>query len=246
MSDEIRSFWYKLLHKWFFPDFSNKITWLVLTLGTSFLLVPAAVKLFIVNWLIDAFNLNSGLPLEFPELEASNNYTVGIILVVLALFHNLGYKYFSFRKEAFEYQVSKELKLSDYKLLESFLDVVPSGCNSMILLKNHDFGNSFYCSHLDQIESFINNWHASEFYFQDEKIDEQRASFLKRSNKFFFKLSSCISPVGTSSLYRVIPQQYVGMPRPAWLSEEIKLLNEMATQLYKAHQDFITLAKSRL
>lgn len=246
MSEEMTKIGYKWLKKWLFPDFSNKITWAVLTAGTSFLLVPAPVKLFILNWLVDIFNVNSGLPLELPDIEASTDYTIGIILVVLALGHNLGYKYFSLRKEQFEYAVSKELKLSDYKLLESFLTKLPSTCNSLVLLKDHDFGNSFYRSHLKELEEFVRDWHASEYQFQDEAIDESRQTLIKLSNEFLYKLGSCMSPRGTSGLYSVVPQQFAGAVRPQWLSDEIKVLNDKATELYQVHQKFIILAKKQL
>jgi hypothetical protein len=246
MSNEMRKLWYKLLDKWFFPDFFNKITWLVLTVGISFLLVSKPVVLFTINWLIDVLNLNLGLPFELPDIEASNDYTVGILLVLLALLHNLGYKYFSFRKEAFEHQISKERKTSDYKLFETFLGEISSECNSLVLLKDHDFGAPFFKIHLDQIECFTRRWHASEFFFQDEVIDEHRASLLKSSKEFLNKLASSISPVGTSDIYRVVPVQFVGKQFPEWVQNEIKSLNDMATKLYQEHQEFITLAKGRL
>lgn len=204
MSEQMREIWYKWLKKWLFPDFSNKITWAVLSAGISFLLVPAPVKLFILNWFVDIFNANSGLPFELPDMEASTDYTVGIILIVLTLGHNLGYKYFSLQKEQFEYTVSKELKLSDYKLLESFLAQLPSTCNSLVLLNSHDFGNPFHRSNLDELEQFVRNWHASEYQFQDKSIDESRVTLIKRSNEFLIKLSSCISPRGTAGMYRAL------------------------------------------
>ena len=48
------------LKKLIFPDFSNKMTRVVVGLGATIVLTPVALKQLFYNWLVDTFNLNSG------------------------------------------------------------------------------------------------------------------------------------------------------------------------------------------
>ncbi|WP_191603426.1 hypothetical protein [Marinomonas algicola] len=245
--EEVKSFIIKLGNKWFFPDFSNKITWYVVTLGAGFILVPEPIKLFFLNWLIDIFNLNSGVPLELPDLEASTDYTVGIVLIVLALAHNLGHKYFSLEKDKFDHAVSQELKHSDLKLLEKFLLEFPSDCSSAILLKDHDFGNSFNRDYLKNIDDFTYRWNGAEYKFMNKDIDEKRAVFHSLCKSFLVKIAEYTSPVGASNFSSVVPDHLRGeWDFPDWVKSQITELNEMATEVYRTHQEFILYAKNEI
>jgi hypothetical protein len=245
--EEVKSFIIKLGNKWFFPHFSNKITWYVVTLGAGFMLVPAPIKLFFLNWLIDLFNLNSGIPLELPELEASTDYTVGLVLVVLALIHNLGYKYFSLEKDKFYHTVSQELKHSDFKLLEKFLQEFPSDCSSVILLKDHDFGNLFNRDYLKNIDDFYNRWNGAEYRFMNNDIDEKRFGFHCLCQSFLLKIAEYTSPVDSSSFSSVVPDHLRGeWDIPDWVQSQVTELNDLATEVYKKHQEFILYAKNEM
>lgn len=218
-----------------------------MTLGAGFILIPEPIKLFFLNWLIDLFNLNSGIPLELPELEASTDYTVGLVLVVLALIHNLGYKYFSLEKDKFDHIVSQELKHSDFKLLEKFLQEFPSDCPSVILLKDHDFGNSFNRDYLKNIDDFYNRWNSAEYRFMNNAIDEKRFGFHSLCQSFLLKIAEYTSQVGASSFSSVVPDHLRGeWDIPDWVQSQVTELNDLATEVYKKHQDFILYAKNEM
>ncbi len=243
--EEIKAFIIRLGEKWFFPDFTNKLTWYVVTLGAGFILVPQPVKLFFINWLIEVFNVNSGLKLTLPEMEASTDYTTGIILVFIALAHNIGYKYFELKKEIFNHKVLQDRRISDYKLLELFLGEFPSNCASAILLKEHDFSNSFDRDKLQNIEGFYYQWNGAEYHFIDSEIDQKRQDFFEGCKQFLLKVAEYTTPVGASNFSSVIPDHFRAddWKRPDWVTTQIKELNDLATNLFKEHQEFIAFAK---
>ncbi len=246
--EEIKAFIIRLGEKWFFPDFTNKLTWYVVALGAGFILVPQPVKLFFINWLIEAFNVNSGLRLTLPEMEASTDYTTGIILVFMALAHNIGYKYYELKKEIFNHKSLQDRRISDYRLLESFLDEFSSNSASAILLKEHDFGNSFDRDRLQNIEVFYNQWNGAEYHFIDTEIDKKRQSFFEECKQFLLKVAEYTTPVGASNFSSVIPDHLRAddWNLPEWVTTQIEELNVLGTNLFKDHQEFIAFAKSKI
>jgi hypothetical protein len=246
--EEKKAFMIRLGEKWFFPDFTNKLTWYVVTLGAGFILVPQPVKLFFINWLIETFNINSDLKLTLPDMEASTDYTIGVILVFMSLVHNIGYKYFGLKKEIFEHNSSQQRRISDYKLLEKFLAEFPSNCASAILLKEHDFGNSFHRDKLKQIDEFYYQWNGAEYNFIDSEIDKKRNEFFENCKHFLLKVAEYTTPVGASNFSSVIPDHLRAEDwnLPQWVTSQIKELNDLATNLFKEHQQLIKFTKSKI
>jgi len=245
--EEIKTFIIRLGEKWFFPDFTNKLTWYVVTLGAGFILMPQPIKLFFINWLIEVFNVNSGISLTLPGMEASTDYTTGIILVFMALSHNIGYKYFELKKEIFNHKALQERRISDYKLLESFLVEFPSNSASSILLKKHDFGNSFDRDRLKNIDDFYYQWNGAEYHFIDPEIDQKRQELFEGCKQFLFKIAEYTTPVGASNFSSVIPDHLrPNGDLPEWVTNQIQELNELATTLFEEHQKFIEFAKLKI
>ena len=132
--EEVKAFIIRLGEKCFFPDFTNKLTWYVVTLSAGFILIPQPIKLFVINWAIEVFNVNSGLKMTLPEMEARNDYATGLCLIFMALAHNIGYKYFGLKQKIFEHKIRQERRISDTNLLERFVHEFSSNCPSAVLL----------------------------------------------------------------------------------------------------------------
>lgn len=247
-NEEIKMFIVRLVEKWFFPDFTNKLSWYVVTLGAGFILVPQPVKLFIINWLVKVFNVSSGLMLTLPEMEASTDYSIGVALVFMALAHNIGYKYFGLRKLIFEHKVRQEQRIGDYNLLEKFLIDFPSNCESAILLKEHDFGNSFDRDKLKQLDEFYYRWNGAEYHFIDPEIDTKRKALYEGCKQFLLKVAEYSGPVGRSNFSSVIPDHLRAddWNLPDWVTKRIKELNDITTNLFVQHQEFVTFARARI
>ena len=245
--EEIKYFIKKLGSKWLFPDFSNKITWTVLTFGGGFLLFPAPLKLLFINWGIAIFNLNSGIPLEIPDLEANSDYIIGATLVFLALAYNIGCKYFLLKKEIFEHGISEKLKLSDYKLLEKFISEFQSDSPSVRLLRDHDFENAFNTDTLSEIREFACKWVGAEYRFIDTSIERKREDLIRLCDSFLADVSTHTAPIGNGSFSSAIPENLKGVwNKPSWLTAIIDKLNIDAKTIYDTHQEFILLARNNL
>ena len=246
--EEIKAFIIRLGEKWVFPDFTNKLTWHVVTLGTGFILVPQPVKLYIINWTIEIFNVNSGLKMTLPELEASTDFIIGVLLIFIALAHNVGYKYFGLKQLIFEHKIRQENRISDTKLLERFLAEFPSDCSSVILLNEHDFGNSFERDKLRQLEEYCRKWNGAEYHHIDSEIDAKRNSLYEGCKSFLLKVNEYTTPVGASNYSSVIPDHLraYDWDLPDGVKCQIKELNNLATKLYEQHQEFIIFAKTKI
>jgi hypothetical protein len=95
--EEIKLFIIKLGNKYIFPDFTNKLTWYVVTVGVGIIVMPQPFKLLFINWCIEVFNLNSGIKFTLPEMDSGNDYLTGLILISIGFVHNIGKKYIELR-----------------------------------------------------------------------------------------------------------------------------------------------------
>ena len=104
----------KWIERRLFPDFSNKLTWLVVTTGCGILLTPEPLKLVILNWLVVTFNLNAGTPFTLLEIQSGpTDKILGSGIILLGLFHNIIYKYLSMRHSQLGHGNSEEIPKND-------------------------------------------------------------------------------------------------------------------------------------
>lgn len=183
---EIKTFLIKYGSKWFFPDFSNKLTWFVVTLGASLVLLPEPLKLLFLNWLINVFNLNSGIELTLPEINSSTDYMAGITLIFLSLVHNLSYKYYDFFKEKLLHEKFKEkrklARKSDIKLYKKLKTTLPH--ETIIFLEEHIWSVKFNYKKLEPLEIFLRHFKKSEFEFNSENIEKEKVKLYTAISDF--------------------------------------------------------------
>ncbi|MDR7019581.1 hypothetical protein [Aeromonas salmonicida] len=247
-NEEIKNFILKYGEKWFFPDFTNKLTWYVVTLGAGLIIVPQPVKILVINWFVDLFSLNSGLGVSLPSVETDTDNVVGLFLIFMALVHNIGYKYFWLKKSIFSHRVCQEKRIYDANLLDRFLDCIPSSSRSVRLLKEHDFGNSFNKGDLAELEKFYCNWNGAEYYFTDTEIDLKRGLLYDKCSFFLSKIGEYTIPVRASDFISVISESDRGIDwdLPDYVQGQIDELNRLSTEIYKQHQDFISFSKAKI
>ena len=235
--------------KWLFPDFTNKLTWLVVSVGCGIVIAPMPLKLLFYNWLVNTINLNSWVPFTLSEIQSdSTEYIWGVILVTLALVHNIGNRYFLYLTSLISHREAENKEIADKNLFNQFLDEFPSNSASLRLLKEHDFGNSFYGNKTEQTESFVNNWNNAEKQFLDSELEEKRQELWQHCNSFLLKLAESSGPIGVGPMFTVIPDTHLGkeFDMPAFVTERISNLNDKATACYKLHQELVTLCKQKL
>lgn len=242
---EVKNFIIKLGQWWLFPDFSNKLTWAVVTVGIGVVVMPQPLKLVVFNWLVELFNLNAGKSFTLSELSSGPDYAVGVCLIAVALLHNLGYKYLQQHQVVLADQVAQRVSGKDQILLAQFIQEFPSNGASATLMRDHDFGNSFARSSLRQIDCFVKNWSGAEFRFHSEAIDEKRQALLLASNRFLSKLAIYTGVIGATDFSSAIPDASRGgdWNLPEYVRNQIKELNDLATEAHQAHQELIAIGR---
>jgi hypothetical protein len=234
--------------KWLFPDFTNKLTWFVVTVGGGILLTPTPLKLVFYNWLVDTINLNSGVHFILAELtNDSAGYVLGVVLIALALAHNIAYRYLNYLASNEEKANIGRRNIADAVLFEKFKSAFPSNSASVQLLKKHDFVNSYDGEATSQLEKFVHNWNNAENGFLDDSIENKKLELWNNCNSFLQKLAEVTSPVGVGPFESVIPDRYRGeWDMPDFVTQRVSELNSIATECYTKHQQFIAYCKVRL
>lgn len=242
---EIREFIVKLGKRWLFPDFSNKITWAAISLGVGVILTPTPLKLILYNWLVDAFNINSGNNFSLAELSSgAADYWVGFSLIASAFIHNLLGKWLQLSQEKFIYQDKVAILEADKVLYEKFIKIIPSESRSIYFLQSHDFGNSFSLESLKEIDEFISKWNCAEAKFLNEELEQLREALWKKSNDFSWLLAKKSAPTGNGRLQSVVPDQHRDdWSWPKWVDHDVRAVNTTASEVFELHQKFITTAK---
>ncbi|CAD6878351.1 hypothetical protein [Methylomonas albis] len=234
--------------KWLFPDFTNKLTWLVVTVGCGILLTSTPLKLIFYNWLVDTINLNSGTDFTIAELtNDSADYIWGVVLVALALIHNIAYRYVNFLASCEgKDNLEKRIK-ADTALFENFKIEFPSNCASARLLKEHDFSNLYDGEATSNLEKFVHRWNDAEHVFLDPVIESKRIELWESCHSFLYKLAVATGPVGKGFSFSAIPDMYLGeRDMPDFVTQRVNELNKKATECYCQHQEFVAVCKERL
>jgi hypothetical protein len=245
--NEIKEFLIKFGKRWLFPDFSNRITWGICTLGTTVILTPTPFKVVLYNWLIDTFKLNSGQHFTIAELIfESADYWLGFLLILVALLHNVLCKLLANQIATKDVQDAAEQRDVDCKLLSVFLLDFPSQSGAIRLLQEHDFGNSFKLESLAEMDRFVEHWKYAETTFLNSEINLLKEDLYAKSKEFSSLLGMKSSPtsVGRQS---VVPDQHRNdFNWPECVASDVKAVNELASKVADAHQEFILKSKRLL
>jgi len=238
--EEVKEFVIKYGKKWLFPDFYNKVTWYVLTLGAGIIVTPIPLKLVIYNWIIQSFNLNSGNALTLSEIGASTaDYWLGFSIIFLSLLHNVFSKWLIHQNEIQVIVKADKVSAVDEALFKEFLEIFPSGSRSAYLLENHDFGNSFSIESLKDIDKFVDEWNCPEKSFINPELESIRKELWNKCHKFSCLLATKSAPTH-GGLQSVVPDSVRNdWDWPQWVENDVKAVNEMASEVFSLHQGFI-------
>lgn len=245
---EIKEFVVKLGKRWLFPNFSNRITWATVTLGTAVILAPTPFKVIFYNWLVDTFNLNSGLHFSLAEISSgSADYWIGFALITAALAHNLFGKWVELHVSESQLQNNASLLEADRLLFQRFLYEFPSGSRSIYLLQEHDFGNSFNLDSLKEIDSFVDNWKHAETTFLNSELENLKCQLWKKSHEFNWLLARKSAPTCGGRMQSVVPDQHRDdWNWPEWVDKDVQEVNGLASEVTDLHQKFILNGKQLL
>jgi membrane protein implicated in regulation of membrane protease activity len=234
--------------RWLFPDFNNKVTWAIISLGTIVVATPTPFKVLFTNWLIDTFSLNSGIPLTLADVGSAHaDYWLGFFLIISALFYNLIYKWFEWKNSAKQLQDSKDQLAADRALFQKFIQEFPSTSPSLNLLQSHDFGNAFHLDALRDLDHFVEKWRHAETNFLSTELNNLKIEFWKKSCEFEKLLAYKSAPIRGGGMQSVVPDQHRNeWSWPDWVNEDVKAVNNLSSEVAHLHQNLILEAKRTL
>ena len=238
--EEVKEFVIKYGKKWLFPDFYNKVTWYVVTLGAGIILTPTPFKLVVYNWIIESFNLNSGNTLTLSEMGPSTaDYWLGFALIISALLHNVFSKWLLHQNDIQDRVKAEKVSEVDEVLFKDFLEVFPSGSRSAYLLETHDFGNSFSIESLKDIDKFVDEWNCPEKSFINPELEDIRKELWNKSHEFSWLIAKKSAPT-QGGFQSVVPDRVKSdWDWPERVDNDVKAVNEMASEVFLLHQGFI-------
>ncbi|WP_153570572.1 hypothetical protein [Pseudomonas paraeruginosa] len=234
--------------KWLFPDFTNKLTWLVAGFGGTIILTPTPLKLLFYSWIIDSANLNSNDLFNLAALEdGAADYKLGFSLIALSLLHNIAYRYICYQEKQLEDKSKIRAQETDKKLFEDFLRIFPSNSSSADFLRNQNLEHSFNISRLSELELFVDNWDNAEKTFLDPELEDSRSKLLQNCRKFEHDLSLGAYDLNGGPMYTCVPDNVRNeWDWPEHVTKKIQDLNALATKCYELHQELVLLGRRKL
>jgi len=237
---EVKEFLIKYGKRWLFPDFYNKVTWYVVTLGAGIIVTPTPIKLVVYNWMIDSFNLNSGKSLTLSDMGSNHaDYWLGFALIISALLHNVFSKWLLHQNDIQVRIKAEKVGEVDRVLFKEFLEIFPSGSPSAYLLETHDFGNSFSLESLKDIDKFVDEWNCPEKSFINSELEKIRKELWNKCHEFSWLIAKKSAPIygGRQS---VVPGRVKDdWDWPEWVDNDVRGVNKMASEVFSLHQNFI-------
>lgn len=218
------------------PKFYNKLTWFVVGAGLTVISKPIWVE--ILNIVLEKnYQLN---------ITEGNDSIVGFLLVVIALVYNLITVYFDkFLIQKQDNLIILEQKEVDKELYLKLIEDFPSDGNVIFFLRDYDLHDSFdYNSYVSPLIKIYNKWKNPEYDFLEKELNLAKNSIFDKIEKFIYDINMNSYPC--NGCQRIIPPELGDWDLPKELTDKIKEMNILATEIYKEHQEFIKLCKSKL
>lgn len=245
MTQEMQIIAIQWLKRFLFPDFTNKLTWLVALAGIALVVGPSELVVAAVNWVVAFANKNEIIQPSLAAISFTPD-PMGYWMVFGALVHNLANKAIALRLDSLEFQKQRERREMDIRLFESLTELLPSNGRAMSLAREQDFSNSFAIAAVEPVTEFVQTWDNAEHEFLNKRIEAQKKSLLELASDFTLKIAQYTSPTGNGRQSAIPSRMNVDFGFPEYLKKEIRELNEAASAFHHAHQSLIRLARENL
>lgn len=241
----------KLIGK-IFPEFSNKVTWTLITIGIAILAIPAPTYLLPVNFIIDVYNKKTDSDINLITIDSiSPSNGVALTLIILGLVYHLAIKALQLYPEISNEKNKKDMRerkrAADIQLYEQFIEILPPTSLLIEFLKNHDFGISFHNNNIKNIDVFKYGWNHPDQHFHDEEI-EKKSIFLYDEIMKFDNFLAFKSRYINDSILSILTarDQYMEMDWLPQTEENVNKANKWSLEIYHHYCDFISTCKNNL
>nr|DAI72884.1 MAG TPA: hypothetical protein [Caudoviricetes sp.] len=252
MKENIDLFFNKLIHK-IFPEFSNKITWTLITAGLGIIALPAPTYILFINLFIDFYNEKTNSKVKIIDIDSITPSTnIAIALIASGLIYHLIIKsfqiYLEIVKENRDNKTKERKRLSDINLYESFIKIIPPQSTSIDLLKNHDFGNSYHENSIKDFEKLSYQWGYAHQHFHDNEIENKVTELSNEIKEFNYFLAFHSNYLHSGPMLSMLTNRDRAMDME-WSPQTEKIVqeaNEKGSFIYKIYCDFVLTCKKKL
>jgi len=130
-----------------------------------------------------------------------------------------------------------------YEELKAILGFEPA----IRLLRDHDFGGPFRRKAIQPLFDFYETWDSPEKEFMDKELQVGLAALYKAASELSNHLTGKTSPVGNGDFASVFTDNLrAAGPRPDWVKQEARVLNEQASQFVPIYERFMRQCRDRL
>ena len=115
------------------------------------------------------------------------------------------------------------------------------------LLRDHDFGGPFHLKAIQPLYEFYETWNSPEKQFIDKELQAGLATLYKAAAKLFGHLVEKTGSVGNGTFASVFSDSLRDLgPRPDWVKEEARVLNEQAHLFVPLYEQFMLQCRDKL
>jgi hypothetical protein len=130
-----------------------------------------------------------------------------------------------------------------YEELKAILGFEPA----IRLLRDHDFGGPFRRKAIQPLFDFYETWDSPEKEFMDKELQVGLAALYKAAGELSNHLTGKTSPIGNGDFASVFTDSLrAAGPRPDWVKQEARVLNEQAGQFVPIYERFMRQCRDKL
>lgn len=252
MNKNLELFINKFINK-LFPEFSNKVTWLLITFGISILALPAPTYILFVNLIIDFYNKTTKsnvMLIDIDKIAPSSG--IALTLILSGLGYHLIIKGLQTYLEIFKENKNKYktdmFRAADTTLYNQFIALLPPDSPAIELLKEHNFGNSFHEKSVDYFNKLNYKWGLANQHFHDNELETKSIKLCDEIKNFHSFLALNSNYLNQGPLLSMLSDWDRAMDIE-WTPEtekNVKKANEWGTEIYNLYCDFIITCKKKL
>lgn len=155
------------------------------------------------------------------------------------------------RIKKLEFEIEQNIKLSERQVAtdKNTLDEITNIFDEVEVirfLRNHDFGGSFDRKEIAPLNRML-------FYADDAKnrmliqeLEILRKDMVNKGRKLQCLIGQKTSPVNGTTRSSVLPDKYIDEPRPKWVEEAAKEINDAANEFVESYDEFVYKSRSIL
>jgi len=118
---------------------------------------------------------------------------------------------------------------------------------SVRLIRDQNFGDSFSRKAIQPLYEFVETWDQPEKEFLDKELQAGLVELYRVANDFAMQVVQKTVPIGKGDLLSVFSDNLRAQgPRPDWVKEDARVLNEKARQFVPIYEHFLRLCREKL